>query len=146
MDPATLEVRRKTLIRAPRDAVYELFASAAGLDSWFTTGAELDARAKGQIIYRWKDWGADRISTEARGTVHRAERPSRFIFDWDSGDLAPTTVEMLFTSNGEGTVMTLREFGFSDTPQGRLAVVREASGWGEAMTLAKFRIEHGVRY
>lgn len=146
MESASLEVRRKTLFRAPQDAVYDLFATAAGLDSWFTTGAEVDARADGKIVYRWKEWGADRISTEAPGTVAAAERPSRFVFEWDSGDVAPTTVEMLFTSNGDGTIMALREFGFSDSTSGRLALVREASGWGEAMTLAKFRIEHGVHY
>jgi uncharacterized protein YndB with AHSA1/START domain len=140
------EVSHSVLIRAAPDAVYDLFATAAGLDSWFTTGADLDAKAGGVIVYRWKDWGADAVTTEARGVVREAERPRRFVFEWDSDDDRPTTVEMLFEARGKGTVMRLREYGFSAGERGRTALVREASGWGEAMTLAKFRIEHGVRY
>ena len=140
------EVSHSVLIRAEPGAVYDLFGTAAGLDSWFTTGAEVDAKAGGTIVYRWKDWGADAVTTEARGVVREADRPRRFVFDWDSDDDRPTTVEMRFEARGTGTVMRLREYGFSAGERGRTALAREASGWGEAMTLAKFRIEHGVRY
>lgn len=134
------------LIRARPDAVYDLFATAAGLDSWFTNGAEVDPRLGGAIIYRWERWGPDAVTTEARGVVREAERPVRFVFEWDSGDDRPTTVEMRFEPRATATVMRLREYGFSPGERGRTALVREASGWGEALTLAKFRIEHGVRY
>ena len=140
------EVSHSVLIRAELDAVYDLFATAAGLDSWFTNGAEVDPKPGGAIVYRWKNGGPDAVTTEARGVVREAERPVRFVFEWDSDDDRPTTVEMRFERRGDSTVMRLREYGFSAGERGRAAVVREASGWGEAMTLAKFRIEHGFRY
>lgn len=142
----TREVRHSVFIRATSRAVYDLFATAAGLDSWFTTGAEVEARPGGRIVYRWKDWGAEHITTEAVGLVHEAEPPNRFVFDWDSADERPTTVEMDFVAVDGGTVMRLREFGFTEGARGEQALAREASGWGEAMTLAKFRVEHGLRY
>jgi uncharacterized protein YndB with AHSA1/START domain len=142
----TQEVRHSVFIRADPHAVYDLFATASGLDSWFTTGAEVDARTGGAITYRWKNWGPEHVTTEAVGQVREADPPSRFVFDWDSADERPTTVEMDFEAVDGGTLMRLREFGFSDGPRGEQAAVREASGWGEAMTLAKFRVEHGLRY
>jgi uncharacterized protein YndB with AHSA1/START domain len=142
----TREVRHSVFIRAAPRAVYDLFATAAGLDSWFTTGAEVEARAGGQIAYRWKDWGPEHVTTEAVGRVHEASPPARFVFDWDSADERPTTVEMNFEAADGGTVMRLRESGFSDGVRGEQALAREASGWGEAMTLAKFRVEHGLHY
>jgi uncharacterized protein YndB with AHSA1/START domain len=140
------EVRHSVFIRVTPRAVYELFATAGGLDSWFTTGAEVEARLGGRIVYRRKNWGPEHVTTEAAGEVHEAKPPGRFVFDWDSADERPTTVEMDFEAVDGGTVMRLREFGFSDGARGEQALAREASGWGEAMTLAKFRVEHGLRY
>lgn len=80
---ATPELRRATLIHAPAEVVYPLIATPEGLDRWFTTGATLEARPGGEIVYRWKEWGPDRVTTESRGTVHDAVPPTRFVFDWD---------------------------------------------------------------
>jgi uncharacterized protein YndB with AHSA1/START domain len=140
------EVRHSVFVRAPPRAVYDLFATAAGLDSWFTTGAEVDAWSGGRIRYRWRDWGPERVTTEALGVVREADPPRRFVFEWDSADERTTIVEMDFEAVDAGTVMRLREFGFSDGARGEQALAREATGWGEAMTLAKFRVEHGLRY
>lgn len=140
------EVRHSVFIRAAPRAVYDLFATAAGLDSWFTTGAEVDARPGGRIAYRWTDWGPDHVTADAVGKVHEADPPRRFVFDWDSADERPTTVTMDFEDVDGGTVMRLRESGFSDGARGEEVLTREACGWGEAMTLAKFRVEHRVRY
>jgi uncharacterized protein YndB with AHSA1/START domain len=140
------EVRHSVFIRVAPRAVYDLFATAAGLDSWFTTGAEVDARPGGRIAYRWTDWGPEHVTADAVGKVHEADPPRRFVFDWDSADERPTTVAMDFEAVDGGTVMRLRESGFSDGTRGEQALAHEASGWGEAMTLAKFRAEHGLRY
>jgi uncharacterized protein YndB with AHSA1/START domain len=140
------EVKHSVFIRATPLVVYDVFATAAGLDSWFTTGAEIDARRGGRIVYRWKDWGPEHITTDAVGQVHDVDPPNRFVFDWDSADEQPTTVEMHFEAVDGGTVMRLGEFGFSEGARGEQALAREAAGWGEAMTLAKFRVEYGVRY
>ncbi len=140
------QITHATLVRAPADRVYDAFATAPGLDGWFTTGATMEARRDGEIVFRWKDWGPDRVTMEAHGTVHEARRPTRFVFDWDSGDAERTTVEIDFQPCDEGTIVRLREHGYQDTPEGRRALVNCAAGWGEALTLVKFYLEHGLRY
>jgi len=144
--PATPELRCATLIRAPAEAVYELIATAEGLDRWFTSGASLDPRPGGIIVYRWKDWGPDRVTAESSGTVHEAIPPTRFVFDWDVGWGRRATAEFTLEPVESGCVLRLREHGYGDTPEGHLALASEASGWGEAMTLIKFMAEHGLRY
>lgn len=146
-DPsAPREIRRATFIRASAQQVYDLIATADGLDRWFTVGATLDPSPGGQIVYRWKDWGPGRVSTESRGTVHEARPPHRFVFDWDAGDAQLVTAEFDIEPTEGGVVLRLREHGFDDTPAGIEARVRQAAGWGEAMTLIKVMAEHGIHY
>lgn len=143
---ATPELRRATFIRAPAEAVYSLIATADGLDRWFTVGASLDPRAGGEIVYRWKDWGPDGVTTESHGTVREAIPHSRFVFDWDVGYGQRATTEFTIEPGDGGCVLRLREHGYDDSLQGHQALAAEASGWGEAMTLIKFMAEHGLRY
>ena len=144
--PPTPELRRATHIRAPAEDVYDLIATADGLDRWFTVGAAVEPRRGGAIVYRWRDWGPDRVTADAAGTVHEAVRPERFVFDWDVGGGERAVAEFTIESVQDGCVLRLHERGYTDTPAGHAAVVREASGWGEAMTLIKFMAEHGLRY
>ena len=57
-----------------------------------------------------------------------------------------TSVEVDLERVPDGTVIRLREHGYQDTPSGRLACLNCAAGWGEALTLLKFFVEHGLRY
>lgn len=136
-----------TFVRATPEKVYDGIATAEGLDGWFTTGATVDARAGGEIRFRWKDWGPDHLTFEDGGPVIEASRPKRFVFQWspDSPGYA-TTVEIDFEPVDEGTNIRLRESGYHDTPGGREKMLECAAGWGEALTLWKFYVEHGTRY
>jgi uncharacterized protein YndB with AHSA1/START domain len=141
------EIRHDILVRALPERVYDAFATADGLDGWFTSGAYVDARPQGEIRFKWREWGPDRITCEDGGTVLEAERPRRFVFQWspDQPDYA-TTVELDFEAVPEGTVVRVREYGYRDTPAGRRKMLECAAGWGEALALCKFYVEHGVRY
>jgi uncharacterized protein YndB with AHSA1/START domain len=139
------EIHATTLVRAPRERVYDALTKAEELDSWFTNGAEVDARPGGEIMWRWVDWGPDAFTGEDRGPVLEARRPERFVFRWQSA-LGGTTVEVDFGEHAEGTVVRLREHGYPDTPEGWEQHMSCASGWGEALALLKFWVEHGVRY
>jgi uncharacterized protein YndB with AHSA1/START domain len=141
------EIRQKTLVRAPPELVYDAVATAEGLDSWFTKGSELEARPGGKIVFRWRKWGPDKWDHDSTGEVLEAKRPYRFAFQWrpDTPSYA-TTIEMDFEAVEEGTVIRLREFGYHDTPSGRAALMECAAGWGEALTLLKYWVEHGIRY
>jgi uncharacterized protein YndB with AHSA1/START domain len=138
---ATIE--HATLIRANPEEVYDAVTTADGLDGWFTAGATVDARPGGKIWFRWKDWGPDRLTVEDGGPVLEAQRPVRFVFQWGS---TPTTVELDFKPHREGTIVRVREYGFRNTPAGLKSLVDNATGWGEALTLLKFYVEHGIRY
>ena len=138
------DIRVSTLVRAPRERVYDALTRAEELDAWFTTGAEVDARPGGEMVWRWVGWGPDRITAEDRGPVLEARRPERYVFRWQEA-LGGTTVEVDFEEHPEGTVVRLREHGYTDTDEGRRQLVDCATGWGEALTLLKFHVEHEIR-
>ena len=72
-----------------------------------------------------------------------AKRPERFTFEWWDADPAEaTTVELTFASTRGGTIVHVREYGFPDTSKGRGKLAGNASGWGEALTLLRFWVEH----
>ena len=142
-----MEIRKSILVRADREMVYDGIATAQALDAWFTDSATVEALPGGEIRFRWRDWGADRVTVEDGGPVLEARRPERFVFQWRPDDPSyATTVEIDFLEDPRGTVIRLREHGYHDTPSGRRAIVKCAGGWGEALTLWKFYVEHGIRY
>jgi uncharacterized protein YndB with AHSA1/START domain len=49
-------ITHATHIRASAETVFDLIATAEGLDRWFTSGATLEPRPGGRIVFRWKDW------------------------------------------------------------------------------------------
>jgi uncharacterized protein YndB with AHSA1/START domain len=139
------EIRTSTLVRAPRERVYDALTTPEELDAWFTTGAEVDPRPGGEMVWRWVDWGPDRFTGEDRGPVLEARRPARYAFRWQE-NLGGTTVEVDFEEHADGTVIRLREHGYPDTPEGWKGFSDCSTGWGEALTLLKFYVEHDVRY
>jgi uncharacterized protein YndB with AHSA1/START domain len=147
--PLDVEIKQVTLIRASPEKVYDAIATGEGLDAWFTSGSFVDARPGGRIKFVWKDWGPDKYTTESDGPVLEAERGKRFVFQWNPDHGNPklaTTIEINFEPVDEGTVVRLREFGHEDTPTSRAALAECAAGWGEAITLMKFYVEHGITY
>ncbi|MHA2601400.1 MAG: SRPBCC family protein [Candidatus Thorarchaeota archaeon SMTZ1-83] len=148
-DSLGVEIKQATLIRASPERVYDAIATAEGLDSWFTSGSVVDARPGGRIQFVWKDWGPDKYTTESDGPVLEAERGKRFVFQWnpDSGnrELA-TTIEINLEAVKEGTILRLREYGHENTSTSIAALAECAAGWGEAITLMKFYVEHGITY
>jgi len=139
------EIHVATLVRARRERVYDALTRADELDEWFTSGAAVDARPGGEMVWRWVDWGPNAYTGEDRGPVLEARRPERFVFQWQVA-LGGTTVEIDFAEHRDGTLVQLREHGYPDTPRGWEQHLSCATGWGEALTLLKFWVEHGVRY
>jgi uncharacterized protein YndB with AHSA1/START domain len=142
-----VEIKQTTLVRAPPEKVYDALCTAEGLNAWFTVGSEVDGKPGGSITFRWKDWGPDKYTMESKGPVLEANRPERFVFQWYADDPSyATTIEINFEPIEEGTVVRLREYGYHDTPDGRAAMLECAAGWGEAITLMKYYVEHGIVY
>jgi uncharacterized protein YndB with AHSA1/START domain len=141
------EIRHSTFVRAAPERVYNGLATAQGLDGWFTDGSAVDARRGGEIRFRWRDWGPHRLTAEDGGPVLEARRPERFVFQWHpDGPAYATTVEIDLEAREGGTVVHLREYWYEDTPSGLRAMLDCAAGWGEALTLWKYHVEHGISY
>ena len=134
----------KTIIRVDRNLVFEALATAPGFDRWFTRGTYLDEHTGGSLVFKWEDWGADRISSRATGRVVTYQRSLRFVFDWERR--TETRVALEFSDTPDGTLVKVSEFGYPDEPSGWENCLDCATGWGEALTLAKFYLEHGITY
>ena len=141
------EIRQNTLVRASPEKVYDALVTAEGINSWFTYNSEIDAQPGGKITFRWKNWGPDKYTNDSEGTVLEATRPTRFVFQWSPDNPTyATTIEINFEPSDEGTIVRLREFGYHNTPSGRAAMLECAAGWGEALTLLKYYVEHKIIY
>ena len=138
-------IHYNTYIDAPPEKVYDTLTTASGWDAWFTQSAQVDARPGGVMVFRWENFKVDRYTGESVGPVLEAEAPRRFVFQWTAGD-SPTTIEFDLEPLGSGTVVTVTESGHTPSPKDLEALVECASGWGEALTLLKFYLEHGITY
>jgi uncharacterized protein YndB with AHSA1/START domain len=139
------KIKQRTYIEAPVEKVYDTITSAQEWDKFFTTGMQLEPKLGGKCIFSWKDWGPDFYSLSAPGKVVNVIRPKLFIFKWGEAG-QESTVRFELEPLGSGTVVTIIEDGYPDTPEGRKMVLECACGWGEAATLLKFYIEHGIVY
>ncbi len=158
-------IRWKSFIAVPVDRVYRTLTTAEGWDGWFTRGTTLDARDGGQLRLRWNNaerdghrvtlWGPVHTGLEIGGPVVAADPNSRFAFEWTTA-CHPTTVDFRLAPQGPGTLVTLTESGYAESdlrPTGIVGQMADhspfamcASGWGEALTLLKFYLEHGITY
>jgi uncharacterized protein YndB with AHSA1/START domain len=145
--PFGKSIKHQTFILVPPENVYDTITTPEGWDAFFTTGLEVEPVAGGKIVFRWRGHGPDFYHTDAEGTVVEAVRPGRFAFQWyPVGQETPTTVTFSLTGQYGGTVVRLTEDGYPDTPDGRAMILECAAGWGEALTLLKFYLEHGLAY
>ncbi len=145
--PGKLEIHHSTLIYTDPLRVYRALTTSEGLDAWFTSGARVKEYPGGEIHFRWENWGPSHITVEDDGTVLEAIPSKRFSFQWhpDLPEYA-TTVEIDIEPTEGGTIVSLREHGFAETASGIAAMIDCATGWGEALTLLKFYLEHGLHY
>ncbi|HEV2527969.1 MAG TPA: SRPBCC domain-containing protein [Thermomicrobiales bacterium] len=141
-----IDIVHRTRIRRPIADVYDALTTGPGFDGWFTAGSEIDARQGGSYTFRWREDGPYPATAELSGPVLEADRPARYAFQWNHHLDHPTTVAFDLTQDGAITTVTVTETGYPDTPAGRWQVMDCAVGWGEALTLLKFWLEHGTRY
>ncbi|OLS29155.1 MAG: hypothetical protein HeimAB125_22940 [Candidatus Heimdallarchaeota archaeon AB_125] len=141
------EIIHTTIIKSSIEKVFDALTTAEGLDSWFTRGAKVDRKVGGEIHFRW---GIDRSNItggiiEDGGPILEVDIPNSFKFQWypDNPSYA-TNVHLKFEEDVQGTKVTVKEYGFKNTPEGRKALLGCATGWGEALTLVKFFLEHNV--
>ncbi len=143
------EIVHTTIINAPIERVYDAVSTSQGLDSWFTQGAEVIRKVGGKIHFRWESNRSDVQGgvIEDGGKITEVDRPKHFAFQWhpDNNSYA-TNVHFELDESDKGTIIVVREYGFENTPKGRKALLSCATGWGEALTMLKYYLEHGIKY
>ena len=149
VDKLDMEIVHTTIIRAAPEDVFDAISTAEGLDKWFTQGAKVDRKVGGTIIFRWE---SERQNVqggiiEDGGPILEVNRPNSFVFQWSPDNNSyKTTVDIKIKEEEQGTVISVRETGFQDTPKGRKSFVGCATGWAEAFTMMKYYLEHGITY
>ncbi len=145
------DIQMATLVRATPERVYQALTQPEEINQWFTSDATGESKPGSVLVWRWKDWGPDRVTTEDHLDVLEAVPNQRFASRWHPVGsqveaVHTTTVSVDFEQVETGTVVRLRETGYLDTPEHLKACLNCATGWGEALTLLKFYVEHGIRY
>jgi uncharacterized protein YndB with AHSA1/START domain len=125
--------------------VFAILTSAHGWDAWFTQRTTLDPQPGGEIRFHWKDFGPYHLSLHANGIVLEVEPCRKFVFQWLVASV-PTTVSITLEELGGGTLVKLNEQGHTATDQDLAVLVDCAVGWGEALTMLKYYLEHGTHY
>ncbi len=139
------KIRQRTIVFAPPERVFETLTSDKEWNSFFTTGMELEPRVGGVCSFAWENWGPDNYTLKVPGRVVEFDPPRVFAFQWGR-EGKETTVRFELAEGKKGTIITTTEEGYRDTPEDRAMIMECASGWGEAVTLLKFYIEHGLVY
>jgi uncharacterized protein YndB with AHSA1/START domain len=146
-DSTQIPTTTKIYINAEPTRVFSSITSASTWDQWFTTGMTLEQQVGGKIQFRWKNWGPDNVTTQDGGEILVFERASVFAFNWfPAGPNHPVMVTFTLKPMGSGTELCVTEQGYPKSEPGLKAQLSCATGWGEALALLKFYLEHGIVY
>ena len=136
---------QRSFINAPPEQVWSSLTTAAGWDAWFTQGMAMDCRVGGEVRFRWEGFAGQAGVVEDGGPILDVVPGVRLVFQWRPAG-HPTTVALEIRPRGRGTQLVVTENGHENTEAGLRAYVDCATGWGEALTLLKFHLEHGLTY
>ena len=141
-------IEHATLVRAPVDKVFRALSTAEGLDSWWTQGTLMERRVGGRISFVWRGWGPDRLDVEGAARILQLREDEVFAWRWDDAEGHPSrTSELEVQPHELGTVVRITDTPTDPlAPHGEAIPLAVAAGWGEALTLLKMWVEHGVRY
>lgn len=141
-------IEHSTLVRAPVDKVFRALSTADGLNSWWTRATTMERRVGGRILFVWRDWGPDRVAVEGSARVLQLIENEVFAWRWDDAEGYPSRTSELEVEPRDGwTVVRVTDTPTDAyAPHGEVIPLAVAAGWGEALTLLKMYMEHGVRY
>ncbi|RFB11398.1 SRPBCC domain-containing protein [Bacillus sp. HNG] len=140
-------INHKTYIKVPLEVVYKTISTSHGWNAWFTddTSLEISPDGTGEIRLRWKNFGCENVNIEDRGKILEATPNKKFVFQWSPGE-QNTTVTFTLEPYKDGTLVVLDETGYTYSEKDVKACISCAVGWGEALTLLKIYLEHGIVY
>jgi uncharacterized protein YndB with AHSA1/START domain len=136
---------QSSFINARPTRIWETLTTAEGWDAWFTQGTTMDCRAGGFVRFRWEGFAGRTAVVEDGGPILEVVPGALLVFQWSPTD-HPTTVRIEIRPQGGGAFVVVSETGYERTERDLGAFVNCAAGWGEAITLLKFFLEHGLTY
>ena len=135
----------KIFINTTKEQAFNAIATAKGLDQWFTTGSSINnMKPGGTLTLSWKNWGVDKITDRIECPILEYDYPELFAFKWWPDHY--TNVYFSFNEAEQGIIVTVREEGYAKTDEGIRRCIDCSVGWGEALTLMKVYLEHGISY
>lgn len=131
-------IERQLTLPFPREQVWQALTNPVELAIWFADRVELDLQPGGSALFEWGE------NDKCPAVVERVEPLRQFSFRWRSYDsdqqqpvesLPSTLVEFTLddADDGEATVLTLVESGFSSLP-GEIrdkALADNQQGWAQ---------------
>lgn len=141
------EINHKTYIKVPVEKVYKTISTSQGWNAWFTdeTSLVINPDGTGDLRLRWTNFSSENETIEDGGKILEAIPNKRFVFQWSPGEQS-STVTFNFEPYKEGTLVILHETGYTNSERDLKACIDCATGWGEALTLLKIYLEHGIVY
>lgn len=140
-----VSVTHRAYVAVPVSRVFEVLTTAEGWCGWFAAGAIVEPHEGGAIQFEWQDFGPDHFSATDHGRVVEVVENRRFSFTW-----SPASHETLVTFDLEqraaGCLLSVHETGYGFNAADVETALQVAVGWGEALTLLKFHLEHGIQY
>lgn len=125
--------------------LYKTFVNENGWDNWYTNEMKMDLKENGKIKFKWRSSKFNEEVTD-EGIIHKLITNNLIEFSWNKcNNIFKSRVRMKFYEaqtggswiNVEETNLVLNEEDFKTK-------LLCAVGWGEMLTLAKFKIEKGV--
>ncbi|MEH7226685.1 SRPBCC domain-containing protein [Bacillus sp. JJ1566] len=127
--------------------MYKTISTYQGWNAWFTdnTSLEIYPDGTGEIRLRWTNFGTENANIEDGGKILEATPNKRFVFEWSPGE-QNSKVTFNLEPYKDGTLVVLNETGYTNSEKDIKACIGCAVGWGEALTLLKIYLEHGIVY
>jgi uncharacterized protein YndB with AHSA1/START domain len=130
-----------TIMHVTAEKAFSGIASSEGINSWFTAESEIQLKPNGRMWLRWEDFGGEEQSLDAECRVVDFSEGKFFHFAWKTHrDDYETQVHISFEPHKKGTKVIVREDGYRTG--GLASMLNCAGGWGEALTLWKYSLEH----
>ena len=143
-------IDKEVLVAAPIEAVWQSWTTRAGIESFFSPEAEIDARIGGAFHVHMDPYAAPGMKGADDMRFMALQPPKMLSFDWNAPPSLPEArqqrtfvVVRLFDVDGKSTRVTLHHTGWGDGGEWDKTYAYLDSAWGYVLGNLKKRHESG---
>ena len=97
--------------------------------------------------FYWENFGGGRETVSQKGRIIHVDLNHQLSLEWQTNEDGNRAVtKFVLTPHESGTLVELEESGYKWSERDMKVALICAGGWGEALTLLKFYLEHGLTY